>query len=192
MEEKPVKGRRVADICGERFGMLTAIAPTEKRDAKRFVIWHCKCDCGNEVEISYNRLAWGTQRSCGCKREAHRHTICKELTHVDGTSMDILKSKRVPRNNTTGTRGVYFVRGKYIAKLVLKGRAYYLGTYKTAEEAAVARKEAEASVFDKITAYYERYRARAEQDSEWARANPIKITLLRENGELVPQLLPQL
>ena len=57
MEEKPVKGRRVADICGERFGMLTAIAPTEKRDAKRFVIWHCKCDCGNITVVGQTLMS---------------------------------------------------------------------------------------------------------------------------------------
>ncbi len=40
------------DITGQRFGILTALYPTDKRDSNQSVIWHCRCDCGKEVERS--------------------------------------------------------------------------------------------------------------------------------------------
>lgn len=53
------------DISGERFGLLVALYPTEKR-VGRNVVWHCKCDCGNEVETIGNNLIQGRTKSCGC------------------------------------------------------------------------------------------------------------------------------
>ena len=34
----------------------------EKRDG--YNIWHCKCDCGKEIELTTNELSWTV--SCGC------------------------------------------------------------------------------------------------------------------------------
>ena len=60
-----------------------------------------------------------------------------------GTSVDILKSKKVPTDNITGYKGVYLIRGKYVAKIVFQKKQYFLGTYENIEEAAEARREAE-------------------------------------------------
>ena len=46
-----------------------------------------------------------------------------------GTSVAILKSKKVPTDNISGYKGVYFIRGKYVAKIVFQKKAYYLGAY---------------------------------------------------------------
>ena len=40
------------DITGQKFRMLTALYPTENRDYKGSVIWHCRCECGNELDVS--------------------------------------------------------------------------------------------------------------------------------------------
>ena len=39
---------------------------------------------------------------------------------VDGTSIDAIRSKKVPKDNTTGYKGVYLIRGKYVAKIVFQ------------------------------------------------------------------------
>ena len=39
------------DLTGQRFGRLTALYPTNRRDYKGSVIWHCRCDCGNETDV---------------------------------------------------------------------------------------------------------------------------------------------
>lgn len=142
---KSVKNYATSDITGQRFGRLTAQYSTKKRDAKGFVIWHCQCDCGNEADVSYNSLMYCGQTSCGCKKKEHDKALGGFLTHVDGTSIDALKSRKIPSNNTTGVKGVYLVKGRYLAKIVFQHRQYFLGTYASVEEAAEARKKQKKS-----------------------------------------------
>ena len=72
---KPKRRTNSKDITGRRFGQLTALAPTDARDAKGNVIWHCRCDCGNEADISYNVLLYTSVISCGCRRQEHNQAI---------------------------------------------------------------------------------------------------------------------
>ncbi len=180
-----------SDISGQKFERLTALYPTEKRDAKGSVIWHCRCDCGNEVEVSYNSLMYTHIQSCGCRKKEHDQELGGYLTHVAGTSVDMLKSKKVPTNNTTGTKGVYFIRGKYVAKIVLQKKAYYLGTYSTIEEAIEARRKGEELLHTGTAEYYARWKALADVDPEWAEENPISICVERDGyGELSVRFEP--
>ena len=56
------------DMTGLRFGRLTVISPTEKRDRRGVVYWLCKCDCGNNAVVSRTNLRNGATQSCGCLR----------------------------------------------------------------------------------------------------------------------------
>lgn len=56
------------DISDRQFGRLTAKYPLKDRDRKGGVVWHCKCECGNEVDIPYNWLMYSGMQSCGCQR----------------------------------------------------------------------------------------------------------------------------
>lgn len=56
---------KARDLSGQRFGKLTAIEPTEKRK-NGYVVWRCRCDCGNECEVAAGILASGGTKSCGC------------------------------------------------------------------------------------------------------------------------------
>lgn len=60
-----------ADIKGQKFGILTAVKQTDKR-VYRSVVWLCKCDCGNYIEVSVNRLNCGLSKSCGCLKNRSR------------------------------------------------------------------------------------------------------------------------
>lgn len=53
---------------GQRFGKLTIICKTEKRDGKN-IVYKCKCDCGNITEVSSNKLKTGHTKSCGCYKK---------------------------------------------------------------------------------------------------------------------------
>lgn len=67
-----ISERMRKDITGKKFGRLTALYPTDKR-SDRSVMWHCKCDCGNEVDVIVKHLMSGNTRSCGClHRDAAR------------------------------------------------------------------------------------------------------------------------
>ncbi len=180
-----------SDITGQRFGRLTAVCSTNKRDAKGFVIWHCRCDCGNEIDVSYNNLMYCGQQSCGCKKKEHDKALAGYLTHVDGTSIDALKSRKTPKNNTTGVKGVYYIKGRYLAKIVFQHKQYFLGTYESLEDAAQARKKAEDLLNDKVVGFYEKWSEKAAADPVWAKGNPVKILVNRlDDGELDVVLQP--
>ena len=53
------------DLTGLKFGKLTVICK-EYIDSKK--LWKCRCDCGNIVHISSNKLISGHTSSCGCIR----------------------------------------------------------------------------------------------------------------------------
>ena len=54
------------DRTGERNGRLTILyrAPDKIYPSRRMVVWHCKCDCGNEVDVISSNLK--RTHSCGC------------------------------------------------------------------------------------------------------------------------------
>ena len=171
-----------ADITGQRFGRLTALFATDKRSNKRSVVWHCRCDCGNEVDYSYNELMYANLQSCGCRKKEHGQVLSNFLTHVAGTSVDMLRSTKLPSNNTTGVRGVYWIRGKYVAKIVFQKKQYFLGSYDNIEAAAAARREGERIFRDDVVSYYDAWQLRANEDAAWAEANPIRI-MVRHDGD---------
>lgn len=179
------------DISGKEFGRLTALYPTEKRDAKGYVIWHCICSCGREIDITYNALCYGNIRSCGCQKKEKEQLLHTYLTHVDGTSMNLLKSTKLPTNNTTGVKGVYLIRGKYVAKIVFQKKQYILGSFDTLEEAAEARKEGEEVFCGQVVEFYSKWKERADRDSQWARENPMRIFVDRDaNHRIQVDFLP--
>ena len=53
------------DLTGKKFGRLTALYPTGER-LRHSMIWHCKCDCGNECDKAADQLRGGYVKSCGC------------------------------------------------------------------------------------------------------------------------------
>lgn len=64
------------DIRGQRFGRLVALEAVG-RDKQGYVLWKCKCDCGNEKIASIKYLGRGTC-SCGCySKEVHNSVRTK-------------------------------------------------------------------------------------------------------------------
>ena len=186
------KNYAYVDITGQRFGRLVAQHPSKRYDKSGSVVWHCKCDCGNEVDVSYNTLVYTNQKSCGCQKKEHDCKLHTYLTHVAGTSVDMLKSKKIPTDNTTGYRGVYLIRGKYVAKIVFQKKQYFLGTYDNIEDAAEARKKAEEVLFDDVAEHYRKWKEIADTDSDWAIQNPVQIIVNQQDRKLNVVLLPDL
>lgn len=52
------------DLAGKKFGKLTAISISHKKDSGAF--WHCECECGNKTIVRSAKLNNGSTRSCGC------------------------------------------------------------------------------------------------------------------------------
>lgn len=53
------------DLTGQQFGRLSVIAVTGPRDGRLY--WHCRCECGTELEVAGGNLRSGNSTSCGCK-----------------------------------------------------------------------------------------------------------------------------
>jgi len=60
-------GPRQKDVSGRRFGLLTAERPVGVVKKMGSIIWHCRCDCGGEVDAPLYQLTAGYRVSCGCK-----------------------------------------------------------------------------------------------------------------------------
>lgn len=58
------------DIVGHRFGKLVAVNVVG-RDKNNNMIWHCKCDCGSDVDVVCHNLLSGNTSSCGCLKGGH-------------------------------------------------------------------------------------------------------------------------
>lgn len=56
------------DITGEKFGKLTVMYRDEDiicKNGNHRVVWHCQCDCGNEISARRDALVSGRTKSCG-------------------------------------------------------------------------------------------------------------------------------
>ena len=175
---------------GQRFGRWTVLDGyiTTPQGERKYL---CRCDCGTEINVSYNNLMYCGQQSCGCKKKEHDKVLAGYLVHVNGTSIDALESDKIPKNNTTGVKGVYRIKGHYLAKIVFQHRQYSLGTYESLEAAAEARKKAEELLNEKVVGFYEKWSEKAAADPVWAKENPMKIHVSRlDSGELDVALQP--
>lgn len=175
------RGHPPVDIAGRVFHRLTAIEPLKARSSGGNVVWRCRCECGRELDVSYNDLMYSNVRSCGCRKREHNGELKDLVTRVDGTSIDHLRSRKIPADNTTGVRGVYLIKGRYVAKIVFQKKAYYLGSFDDLETAAEVRREAEESINDQVVAIYDAWKVLAAADPEWAEANPLRFDV--EKGQ---------
>ena len=78
---KETSAKRAKDLTGHRSGRLVAIRPTENRSGSGNVMWLCRCDCGNEVEVAAKHLSTqSTTRSCGCLQKERAKESAIDLT----------------------------------------------------------------------------------------------------------------
>lgn len=66
---------------GQRFGHLTVLKKLDERE-NRYVVWLCRCDCGNEIKVNTRHLMRGTVKDCGCipENSAKRGPVAEDLT----------------------------------------------------------------------------------------------------------------
>lgn len=150
------KYRSMVDLSEKKYGRLLVEYPTEKRDKKGSIYWHCMCECGNEVEISEDSLVHGGYLSCGCYRKEHVwKNIPNQLHLIDGTCLEILENRKNRSDNKSGFRGVYQLKnGRFRVGIGFKGKKYHIGTTETLEEAICQRIEIEELVHDGFVKAY--------------------------------------
>lgn len=177
--------RGIADITGRRFGRLVALSPTERRDKKGSVYWLCRCDCGNELEITENSLVYGNYRSCGCLKQDLQREITNRLHRVDGTCVEWLEKRKHRSDNRSGFRGVFLLHtGKYRVSIGFKKQRFYLGVFATFEEAVAARLEAEEKIHNAFVRAYYLWRERSDPLPEEERT-PLEFSVEKKGDEFI-------
>ncbi len=71
-------GNRYKELEGVRFGRLTALYPLKRRDQRGCVYWRCRCDCGEEAEVSENNLVLGHQQKLRLSKAGVSAEDCAE------------------------------------------------------------------------------------------------------------------
>lgn len=176
---------KIKDITNHRFGRLVALYPTSARDRKWSVYWHCRCDCGNEIDLTEDNLVHGNYKSCGCLKREVKRDINSKLHFVDRTCLEWLEGRKKRSDNTSGFRGVYKNKnGRYRVSIGFKGKKYYVGMYRKYEDAVQARLDAERTIYD---GFLKAYRLWNEQKNEGncESRETFVFDVTREDGEFV-------
>lgn len=148
---------KIMDLIGRKFGRLTVVGLAARNG---YVV--CQCDCGNKKEIRATSITKNKQptRSCGCIQKERAAKIGKnniasnskaknETNMAFNTNFQVIENPKVPRNNRSGHKGVWFEpkRQQYQAFIQVHGTLIHLGRFAKYEDAVKARIEAEDKYF---------------------------------------------
>ena len=179
-------GRKPRDLSGQKFGLLTAMYPTERRDHRGSVYWHCVCECGNEIDVSAGALMDGNNRSCGCLKDKNQKQIAQRRHLVDGTCVEVLEKRKKRRDNESGFRGVFYLKNsnRYRVDIGFKGKRYYVGLFEDYDEAVQARLEAENLIHNSFINIWKEWNQKDQEDPQWGKKHPLVFNVRKVNGEL--------
>ena len=70
------------DLCDQQFGRWTVLykVPVVHKYNRDIRMWHCKCICGTEKDVSEASLINGKSKSCGCYR---KEKVLESVTYED-------------------------------------------------------------------------------------------------------------
>ncbi len=173
------------DLTNQRFGRLVALYSTENRDSKGSVFWHCRCDCGKELDVTQDGLVYGSYRSCGCLKKEIQKKISTHLHLIDHTCLEWLENRKHRRDNTSGFRGIYRLKnGHYRVGIGFKKKNFYIGTYRTFEDAVSARLKVENQIHGNFVKGYYIWMEKAISDPVWAKNNPYLFEVEKTGPEV--------
>jgi hypothetical protein len=84
--KESIHDRRFNDLTGQKFGRLTVLYRAEDyidKNGRNKIMWHCRCECGNEKDIRGSNLTFGSTKSCGCLSKEGTPRIDKSLRQYD-------------------------------------------------------------------------------------------------------------
>lgn len=88
---------KTKDLTGQVFGRLTVLyqAPCRKTSGgSSKVVWHCRCSCGNEVNVDARQLLSGDTKSCGCYNRDVARERMKNMDHYWNAQRNKIYSKK--------------------------------------------------------------------------------------------------
>lgn len=121
------------DLTGQRFGRLVVVNRIENNKYGE-TRWHCRCDCGNEIDVFGGNLRKGHTKSCGC---LIKDTIVqKNKSNLKSNEYKVLNDCIIAKTNS----GIEFFIDKD-DELVLKDYCWSISSngYLTAYERLMGR-----------------------------------------------------
>lgn len=104
---------KVIDLTGQKFGRLTVVERSPRKNNSTNARWLCRCDCGQEVSVLGVTLRRGESKSCGClstelkKKRATIHGLCyARLYHIWHGMRDRCYLHSNPAYPNYGGRGI--------------------------------------------------------------------------------------
>lgn len=114
---------RALDLTGRKFGRLTAEFKIDRRTEDGTILWSCRCDCGNRVEVRSNCLNRGKSKSCGCLvRDHHKNRSLSRPKGETGATRCYNVYKRGAKQ-----RGLVFSLTYAYFKLLTQQPCHYCG-----------------------------------------------------------------
>lgn len=112
------------DITNQRFGKLIALYPCDyKKTNSSTILWHCKCDCGNECDINGSNLRLGLTKSCGCINSPIGEQNIKTI--LDKHNLTYQKEYVVKELNNARFDFAIFCNNKLIRLIEFDGEQHY-------------------------------------------------------------------
>ena len=151
-----------ADLTEKRFDRLVAKyrIDSKLRGKTKRVLWHCVCDCGNEIDVYSDCLQSGTTKSCGCLNLERDIPDNLKVDFVENTQISKIKEIKLTKSNKSGVVGVNWdkSRSKWQASIRFQGCKYNLGRFDNIDDAIKIRKTAEKEKFGEFLKWYENNR----------------------------------
>lgn len=126
-----------------------------KSKGRMFVYYLCKCDCGKEFIVGGDGLSKHPY-SCGYTPKPKRSETGRPNDWALGYSKDkhtmtcmTKKERAVYITSKSGVSGIRWVkqRNRWVARITYRQKEYFLGYFKTKEDAIKARVEEEKKYF---------------------------------------------
>ena len=96
-------GKKFLDLTNRQFGKFTVICKTDdhiRTNGKHITMWHCKCKCGQEHDISEECLLAGATGVCKCSWRYFTPTNFNDLTGQKFGRLTVIRRSSNLNNST--------------------------------------------------------------------------------------------
>ena len=107
--------KKIINLSNQRFGKIVALYPSSLKSGTH-IMWHCKCDCGIELDIDGHSLRHGLSTSCGCGKISKGEQKIKNLLdkyHIPYVQEKTFPSCRYPKTNAL-LRFDFYINNQYL------------------------------------------------------------------------------
>ena len=112
-----LSSRNGKNLLNKKFGHLTVIKKTDKRDIAGSIIWLCACDCSKKsfIEVDTHSLLSGATQSCGCLISKGEEKIASLLSqhNIPYIKQKTFQTCRFPESNYPA-KFDFYVDNKYL------------------------------------------------------------------------------